>query len=310
MGLLSKARKARGQKPTKLTKEEAAKLKSSQRKIDIEKHESADKGEVDIFAKEVSISGTKAHKPISKNPGKISFLPARVSKFDELITAKGLERGSTMLVSGGAGTGKTTFCMQALYEGALKGEKGIYISLEEDVDRIKAHMLNNYKWDFAKLEKKGLIAFLKFDAIEIARVVEAMILKEKEKLVIDFGTLDLPFKPDRLVVDSLSALSIAFENTDSYRKYIRYLFEKLEENNSVNFMLSETTQDPKVYSKAGIEEFLADGVIVLYNIQVDNIRENALEILKLRSSKHEKKIVPFKITDGGLEIYPNEEIFN
>ncbi|MCH7902575.1 circadian clock protein KaiC, partial [archaeon] len=64
-------------------------------------------------------------------------------------------------------------------------------------------------------------------------------------------------------------------------------------------------QDPKVYSRTGVEEFLADGVIVLYNINKDGKRENALEILKLRSSSHKKGLVPYKITSKGITIFPN-----
>ena len=99
------------------------------------------------------------------------------------------------------------------------------------------------------------------------------------------------------------------ENEQGYRQYLRHLFETLESYNSVNIVLGETEQEPGVYSRSGIEEFLADGVVVLYNIKIHNIREKALEILKLRSSNHEKKITPYKITSKGMEIYINQELF-
>jgi len=238
------------------------------------------------------------------------FLPTRVGKFDDLIQTSGLERGSTILISGGAGTGKTTFCLQSIYNGAMKGEKGIYISLEEEPTKIKAHMLRNFGWDFDKLEKEKKVAIIKFDPMEIARSVEATIMGSKEELVIDFKEFSLPFKPDRIVIDSLSALAIVFGSTEKYRIYLKHLFEKLEENDSINFILSETDQNPMRYAKSGVEEFLADGVIVLYNIQIKNKRQNALEILKLRSSKHEKKIIPYEISDNGFDIHPDQDIFS
>lgn len=160
-----------------------------------------------------------------------------------------------------------------------------------------------------ELEKKELVVFLQLDPLDIARSVEAQLLKEKEKLAIDFETFELPFKPDRVVIDSLSALSIAFENSDRYRKYIHFLFEKLESYNSVNMVLSETDQSPMKYSRVGIEEFLADGVIVQYNLKIGQQRQQALEILKLRSSAHEKKLVPYKLTTKGIEIYANQTLF-
>ena len=50
-------------------------------------------------------------------------------------------------------------------------------------------------------------------------------------------------------------------------------------------------------------------MIVLYNIKRGNIRENAIEILKLRGANHQKKIVAFEITQDGIVVYPNQEVF-
>ena len=304
MGLLEKMKRKEKGKPSKISKQDLKAIKKPKRKIQISGEKTAKKAEIKAFHKEV-------HSPKPKPKAKGSdLMPTRVGQFDELIAARGLERGSTILVSGGAGTGKTTFCLQSLYNGALNGERGIYITLEEEPEKLKKHMMKNFQWDFDKLEKEGKIAIIKYDPMEIARKVEASIVSAKEELEIDFEEFELPFKPDRLAVDSLSALSIAFGSDESYRRYIRYLFEKLESYNSVNFVLTETEQNPQKYSRAGIEEFLADGVVVLYNIQMQNNRENAVEILKLRTSKHEKRLVPYKLDSTGMEIYPHQEIFH
>jgi KaiC/GvpD/RAD55 family RecA-like ATPase len=51
-------------------------------------------------------------------------------------------------------------------------------------------------------------------------------------------------------------------------------------------------------------------VIVLYNIRKGNVRENGIEVLKMRGTKHEKKIVAMQITEGkGIEVYPQQEVF-
>lgn len=241
--------------------------------------------------------------PVERKTKKVQdILPLRVEKFDELIADGGIERGSTILISGGTGTGKTTFCLQSLYYGALKGEGGIFISFEEEPKKIKKHMKKNFGWDFGKLEREGLIAILKFDPSKIARQVEESLLKKAGGLKIEYRKMRLPFLPDRIAIDSLSALSIAFEDEEYYRKYIRELFESLEETNSVNFVITETEQNPKVYSRTGVEEFLADGVMVLYNLKKNGKRENALEILKLRSSKHIKNMVSYNIGPQGIEL--------
>ena len=74
------------------------------------------------------------------------------------------------------------------------------------------------------------------------------------------------------------------------------------------FAITETTQDPTEFSRTGIEEFLGDGVVVLYNLKQGDIRIRAVEILKMRGTVHKEKIVPFKITDKGIEVYPDQSI--
>jgi KaiC/GvpD/RAD55 family RecA-like ATPase len=294
----------------KLTGNKDAPLAGPRTDIQMENDGTLSKQELSALTQEIKASGAADFKPTGKDAKrKIEILPTRVSEFDKLIERGGLERGSTILISGGAGSGKTTFILQSMYNACLKGEKAVYITLEEDPDKIKEHMYNNYGWDFEEFEKKKQFAFLKFDALEIARSVEAMILREREKLTIQFGSFELPFTPDRIAVDSLSALSIAFEKKENYRKYVRHLFERLEKYDSVNYFITETEQNPSVYSRAGIEEFLADGVIVLYNIKVGNSCRNVVEILKLRASKHEKCIIPYEIGKIGIELHADEKIF-
>lgn len=66
---------------------------------------------------------------------------------------------------------------------------------------------------------------------------------------------------------------------------------------------------PTIFSTTGVEEFLADGVIVLYHFKQGNVRENGIEVLKLRGAKHQKKIVALQITDEGIVVYPEQELF-
>jgi KaiC/GvpD/RAD55 family RecA-like ATPase len=118
------------------------------------------------------------------------------------------------------------------------------------------------------------------------------------------------FKPDFIAIDSLTAIASAFTGKeDSYRIYIEQLFRFLEKVGSTNFLITETEQIPKIFSQTGVEEFLADGVIVLYNLKHGNVRENALEILKIRGAAHQKKIVAYQITETGIIVYPEQEVF-
>jgi circadian clock protein KaiC len=248
-------------------------------------------------------------KPNEKISGRqFEVLPIRVDSFDKLVSSHGFERGSIVLIAGGAGTGKTTFCFQSLFESALAGEKCIYISFEEEPEKIKKHMKNSYGWDVAPLEKKGDFAILKFDPLKVAKTVEAMLEKQSGELLIEMAELELPFKPDRLVIDSLSALSITFESEQKFRRYVKELFDLLEGYNCVSLVISETTQDPTIYSAQGIDEFLADVVIVFYNIKIRNRRMNAAEILKIRSAKQVKGLIPYTLCETGIKLLSNTSL--
>ncbi len=236
-----------------------------------------------------------------RSPSKIEFLPVRVDNFDESLAAGGIERGSTILISGGCGTGKSTFCLQSLYNGLLKGEKAVYILFEESAEKLKRHMKNNYGWDFEKFEQEEKFAMLKINPFKIARSVEASLLKQRRALLVQVEQLELPFVPDKIAVDSLSSLSVAFMgNSENYRYYIKHMFDSLNQYDSVNYIISETEQDPGIYSRTGIEEFLGDGVIVLYNVKVGNARKRALEILKMRCCNHSKNLIPYSLTSKGM----------
>ncbi len=66
---------------------------------------------------------------------------------------------------------------------------------------------------------------------------------------------------------------------------------------------------PEIFSTAGVEEFLADGVFVLYNIKKEGVRESAIEVLKMRGEHHEKRMVAMQISDKGITINPEQEVF-
>lgn len=244
------------------------------------------------------------------------FLPARVSTFDKMIDSGGFERGSISLLSGGCGSGKTIFAMQSAYNAAMAGEKVVHFTFDDDPERVKRHMYNSFGWDVKNLEASGNFWMQKVNPFDIARAIQS-IIKEKEIEEVIEGIrsihaeteVTMPFHPDRVIIDSLSALSVAFSDQQKYRAYLNVLFDSLRSYNSVNLVVTESEQEPGKYSRTGVEEFLVDGVVVFYYIRNESVRTRAIEILKLRFSDHMKKLVPFKITDKGIEIYMEEQVF-
>jgi KaiC/GvpD/RAD55 family RecA-like ATPase len=253
-----------------------------------------------------------AHKKKSESRFDHKFIRTGIPGFDELVE-HGIPKGSNILVAGGAGTGKTIFCLQMTYNAAIDGEKCLYLSFEEPESRLREHM-EDFGWDWKTLEKKGLLKIVRKEPVSLASNVEAMTAKAKGELLIDINeVLDIipkDFHPDRIVIDSISALSASFVNREEgYRIFMEQLFRYFESLKSTNFLVSETEQVPSKYSPTGVEEFLADGVIVLYIIKKGEIRVSALEILKIRGTKIIKKLVPFNIELKGIVVYTRDSIF-
>ncbi|MCJ7816256.1 MAG: AAA family ATPase [Candidatus Aenigmarchaeota archaeon] len=250
----------------------------------------------------------KSGKGPEKEDGK-EYIKTGIKGFDGLFE-RGIPKGNSVLIAGGTGSGKTIMCLQILAEAARKGEKCLYMSFEESEERLRRHM-KDFGWNPSELEKKGNLLIKRFSIFDIARSIDALLAKRKGELLIDVKPVILPegFRPDKVVVDSLTAIASAFVGNETYRSYVEQLFRFFEEMETTSFLITETEQIPKIFSPTGVEEFLADGVVVLYNIRKGDIRENAIEVLKMRGTSHQKKIVALQIGDTGINIYPDQEVF-
>ncbi len=256
------------------------------------------------------LASEKSRKKVVPHNG--DWVQTGIEGFDELLQ-KGIPNGASILVCGGPGSGKTIFCLQTLAHAVAQGEKCLYMTFEEAPERLVEHMAD-FGWDAEKMIKDGNLLIKKYNPYDITRQVEAMMEKAKGELLIDVKPLLFPegFTPDRIVVDSLSAIAAGFVGKeDVYRVYIEQLFALLETVSATSFLISETTELPRKLSFSGIEEFMADGVILIYNIKHGNVRESAIECLKLRGAGFQKKIVAMQIIEGkGIEVYPEQEVFS
>ncbi len=285
-------------------KKSKGKIKEPNSKLKIEEHKRQILKQRGQAVKVLNMKERK--KEISKE-----YVKTGIEGIDQLFE-NGIPAGNTVLVSGGAGSGKTIFCLQTLAYHAERGDKCFYMSFEENEERLKQHM-KDFGWDSDSLIKSGKLKIERYSPFDISRSVEALLSKEKGELLIDIDPIIIPrgFNPKFIVIDSLTAVASVFsDKEDSYRIYIENLFRFFEKLGSTVFLITETKEVPEIYSYSGSEEFLADGVIVLYNIKKGDVRESAVEILKMRGAKHQKKIVAMQITDNGIVVYPEQEVFS
>lgn len=270
---------------------------------------------VQLSKEKLKATITKKNTPkipeICKNKNKREYVKTGITGLDGMFEL-GIPKGTAILVAGGAGSGKTIMCLQILANACMRGEKCLYMSFEESEERLRQHM-EDFGWNVPEFEKKKLLMLKRFNLFDIARSIDALLEKANGELLIDVEPIILPdgFKPDWIIVDSLTSICSAFtKKSNTYRSYIEQLFRYFEKLGVNSFMISETKEIPTVFSPAGVEEFLADGVIVLYNIRKGNVRESAMEVLKMRGTKHRKNIVAMQIIGGtGIEIYPEQEVF-
>jgi circadian clock protein KaiC len=243
-----------------------------------------------------------------------SYIRTGVKGFDALFEkGYGIPSGAAVLIEGGPGSGKTIFCLATLNGLCLQGKKGLYMSFEEPEERLLEHM-RNFNWKVDDFVKKGLLRIQRFDALDVSRSVEALLSAAKKELLIEIDPVLFPtdFKPDFVVIDSLSSIASAFSGQESrFRVYMEQLFRYLEKNKITNFLIREVAAPSHVGSNYKEEgeavSFLSDGIVVLYNVIYNSgDRVSAIEILKMRGVGFKRKIVDFKIINGkGVVIDPN-----
>lgn len=240
-----------------------------------------------------------------------SYITTGIPGFDDLFE-EGIPQGAAVLVAGGTGSGKTIFSLQNLAQQAADGKKCLYLSFEESERELIRHM-DSFGMDPRSLIRSGNLVIKRVSPFMIRRELGSEMAKQAGDLTEEIGSTIIPagFDPDVIVIDSLSSVMSTFKgHAEEYRTYVEQMFRYLESLDTTTFLVSETAQDPQMFSPSGVEEFLADGVIVLYNFRHGNVREGGIEVLKMRGESHEKKIVAMQITDEGISVYPDQEIFS
>jgi circadian clock protein KaiC len=243
------------------------------------------------------------------------FLKTGIEGFDELMR-EGIPAGSAVLVEGGPGSGKTVFCLNLATNFCKMGKKVLYMSFEEPEYRLHGHM-KNFGADPEKYEKQGLLYIKRFNALDIARSVEALLSEAKKELLIEVQPVLIPlnFQPDIVLIDSLTSIGSAFSGEESrFRIYMEQLFRYLEGHKITSFLIRETAIPTHIGNllpeKGEAVSFLSDGIISLYNVFFKNgPRLRAMEIIKLRGAEFDRKIVQCDIKKGkGIVVYSNSLI--
>ena len=213
----------------------------------------------------------------------------------------GLIPGSISSIIGTFGTGKTTFALEFVWEGLKRGEKIIYISLEEREERIVSYMKLK-GWDVAPYLNKALFV-IKLDPTDF-NLANNRIKNELPKLIEEVNAT-------RVVIDPISLFEDLFA-TDSERRREMYRFiEGLRDKNCTIMLTSETDRDNVFSSRHGLIEYLSDTVILLRYVRASDLTDVhlALEVVKMRMSSHSREIKPYELMQDQVLVYSEANVF-
>lgn len=229
--------------------------------------------------------------------------PVGIEGFD-LISAGGLPAGRSTLVVGTSGAGKTVFALQFLAEGLSKfDEGGVLVTFEERPEDLLLHA-KSFGWELDDAAADGRLAII--DAApqpdeEIAEVGDydlGGLLAQIQHAAEQTGST-------RVVLDSLAALFIQFGNESVIRREMKRIIVALRGRGLTTVITSERTEEYGQVARFGVEEFIADNVIIMRNSLENEKRRRTIEILKFRGASHDKGEYPFSIAGNiGISVIP------
>lgn len=215
------------------------------------------------------------------------------------ITEGGLPKGRPTLICGAAGCGKTIFAMEFIIHGAEMGEPGLFISFEEKVEDLKKNFISiNHNLNDLIKEKKISLDYVRIERSEIEETGEY----DLEGLFIRLGYAIDSIGAKRIVLDTVEALFSGFEAEAILRAELRRLFQWLKDKGVTAIITGESGE--QTLTRYGLEEYVADCVILLNNPVVNKITTRNLRIVKYRGSSHGTNEYPFLINENGVTVLP------
>jgi circadian clock protein KaiC len=215
-----------------------------------------------------------------------------VKDLDDMLEGKGFYRGSSVLVSGTAGTGKSSLAAHFAQETCRNGQRCLYVALEESPAQAMRNM-RSIGIDLEKHARKGL---LRFEAWRPTQSGLEMHLLHIHKLV-------QQHKPAAVIIDPLTSLMVS--STDQLHSMLMRLIDFLKTQQITAFFTALTSGRNKEIeeSDVGISS-LIDTWIFARDVELNGERNRCIHVLKSRGMANSNQVREFLMSKDGIRLVP------
>ena len=229
-------------------------------------------------------------------------IPTGIPGFD-VFSEGGLPEGRTTLVSGTAGSGKTIFASQFLVEGIRQGQHGVFVTFEEAPKMLRQNM-RGFGWNIEQWETENKWFFVDASPLDVSIPLVSGEY-DLDPLIARLKYAIEKIGAKRVAIDSLGTIFSYVPDTAQLRSVLFRLAQVLREMEVTSVLTSERTKEYGGISRQGIEEFVADNVVIMRNALFEERRRRTIEILKFRGVSHQHGEFPFTIVaERGMVVIP------
>ncbi|MEM4303375.1 MAG: ATPase domain-containing protein [Candidatus Caldarchaeum sp.] len=241
------------------------------------------------------------------------YVSTGIAGLDTLLDGKGFPASYNIVVMGSPGSGKTTFGLQFLHHGCKIGENGVYVTLDENPEKVLANA-RNVGLDLQPFLDEGLLAIV--DASPIRTIpgqvkIGGISIGKKDfsltALIAAVTNHVRNVNAKRLVIDSLTSFFLQYPRGAERRTAFMELLEGITPLGCTTLLLTELRMSgsDRIYQ---FEEYLADGVVILRKYLKESAVLQSIQIEKMRGVSHNVEAHPYRFVRGGIEVFPTEKV--
>ncbi len=217
----------------------------------------------------------------------------------------GIPRGNTVLITGSCGTGKTSLSFELLLHRAMNNENGLFISVTENWKKLVKNVIPYSFFDNSLVESKKMIL------IDLSSIYQKLGLEKEEFSMEDIdiivkaiGDIVREWEIHRLVIDSITSICFQLKTKEKIRDFILSLGKNLSDAGCTSILVSEISPGEQSYSMYGVEEAIADGIVLMANLERRGDLLRTLQVVKMRGTMHSRAKYVLDLTPVGVLLVP------